>query len=123
MANGGRASKGHRTRNLHVPYAAGARRRPAKSTIAARRSDSPHANSSRRTRKKRIRFRFVLVTIVNAHESCGWLGALPVDGLGGGLRGFRKSHPLIPASRDPNKCRAIRGLQPAVVSARAGLPY
>jgi len=37
--------------------------------------------------------------------------ALPVDGLLVRLRGFRKSHHLIPAGLDPNKLWAIRGLQ------------
>jgi hypothetical protein len=49
-------------------------------------------------------------------------GALPVDGLVVPLRGFRKSHQLIPAGLDP-KLWAIRGLQWAasVRQARVGV--
>jgi hypothetical protein len=70
----------------------------------------------------RIRFRFVLVAKVNAQRRAVDERALPVDGLAVPLRGFRKSHHLIPAGRDP-KLWAIRELQWAasVRQARVGV--
>lgn len=61
------------------------------------RPDPPDANPARRTRAPRIRFRFVLMATVNTREELWTSGALPVDGLRVRLRGFRKSHHLIPA--------------------------
>jgi hypothetical protein len=49
--------------------------------------------------------------------------ALPVDGLVVRLRRFRKSHHLIPASLDPDKCRAVGELRSAAMrhTKRVGL--
>src|SRR5260370_22315645 len=97
MANGGRASKARSTGNLHVPHVSSARLQPAKLTMKANRS----ARRARMQRvglaRREIRFRFVLMTIVNGREEL-WTGrALPVDGHPVRLRGFRKSHHLIRA--------------------------
>jgi hypothetical protein len=58
------------------------------------------------------------MAIVNTREELWTSPALSVDGLAVPLRGFRKSHQLIPAGLDPNKLWAIRGLQ---LAARVGL--
>jgi hypothetical protein len=84
-----------------------------------RRSDPRGAKSARRTRMPRIRFRFVLLLIIRARDQL-WTGrALPVDGLPVRLRGFRKSHHLIPTgpgrSGDCSRQRRVR-------RARVGLP-
>src|SRR5437773_2730991 len=87
MTNDGGASKSLAIGNQHVPMPAqrgwgeASGDLPAKLTIEARRADSRRANSTHRTRQARIRFRFVLMAIVNAREEL-WTGAgLPVDGL------------------------------------------
>jgi hypothetical protein len=76
------------------------------------------AHPARRTRMPRIRFRFVLIAKVNAAEELWTSRALPVDGLRGRLRRFRKSHHLIRAgSGNPV------GLQLAAThQMRVGLP-
>jgi len=63
------------------------------------------------------------MAIVNAREELWTSRALSVDGLAVPLRGFRKSHHLIPAGLDPNKLWAIKRLQLArhVMSARLDL--
>jgi hypothetical protein len=84
-----------------------------------RRSDPRGANSARRTRMPRIRFRFVLLLIIRARDQL-WTGrALPVDGLPVRLRGFRKSHHLIPTGPGRSgDCSRQRRVRPA----RVGLP-
>src|SRR5260370_24776728 len=59
--------------------------------------DSSRANSARRTRMRRIRFRFVLVLTIMTREELWTSVALLVDGLPGRLGGFRKSPHFIPA--------------------------
>ena len=54
-----------------------------------------------RTRKARIRFRFVPVVNHYGSDELWTSAALSVDGLGVRLRGFRKSHHLIRAGPDP----------------------
>src|SRR5258706_5726769 len=78
-------------------HAARARLEAAKWAIEADKPDSPHANSAHRTRTPRIRFRFVLLLTIMTREELWTSGALLVDGLRVRLRGFRKSHHLIPA--------------------------
>jgi hypothetical protein len=113
MANGGRASKGFSMGNPHVAMPARARLQVAKSAIETGKPDSPHANSARRTRTERIRFRFVLILTIMTREELWTSGALLVDGLRVRLRGFRKSHHLIPAGpgvtqRDCSRQRRVR---------------
>jgi hypothetical protein len=55
----------------------------------------------------RIRFRFVLKLTTMTAISCGQRAAFVVDGLFVRLRGFRKSHQLIPAS--PKICGVAAG--------------
>src|SRR5258706_8835655 len=61
---------------------------------------------------RRIRFRFVLVLTIMTREELWTSVALLVDGLRVRLRGFRKSHHLIPASpayrRDCSRRRRVR---------------
>jgi hypothetical protein len=79
-----------------------------------RQTGTPWANPTRRTRTTRIRFRFVLTAKVNARDQLWTSAALPVDGFGVQLRGFRKSHHLIPASPGRPKDWATQGLQSLV---------
>src|SRR6266404_4299907 len=114
MAIGWDASKDLRMGNPHVPMTpelASDAVWPVKLTIKADIRRARGENSARRTRNPRIRFRFVLMAIVNAREELWTSRALSVDGLAVPLRGFRKSHHLIPASLDPDTLWAIRGLQ------------
>jgi len=97
MANGGRASKGLRMGKTACRHAARARLEAAKRAIEADKPDSPYAKSARRTRTPRIRFRFVLLLTIMTREELWTSRALLVDGLRVRLRGFRKSHHLIPA--------------------------
>src|SRR5260370_28461150 len=61
---------------------------------------------------RRIRFRFVLVLTIMTREELWTSVALLVDGLRVRLRGFRKSHHLIPAGpayrRDCEQRRGVR---------------
>ena len=67
---------------------------------------------------REIQFRFVLIAKVNATEELWTSRALPVDGLRGRLRQFRKSHHLIRAG-----CGNPVGLQLAAThQMRVGLP-
>ena len=69
-----------------------------KSAIGTRLIRAPGcAHPARRTRMPRIRFRFVLIAKVNVAEELWTSRGLPVDGLRGRLRRFRKSHHLMRA--------------------------
>src|SRR6266849_4268379 len=115
MANGRDASKHlHHGESAcpHVPRASlEAGSNLEKLTAGPAKTGSPRAHPTRRTRAKRIRFRFVLMAKVNARDQLWTSAALPVDGLGVQLRGFRKSHHLIPASPGRPKDWATQGLQ------------
>src|ERR1700738_352978 len=94
MANTTPASKAFAVGNRHVRVMAGA----TLERTEGRNIDRPTRvtrTRARRTRMPRIRFRFVLIADVDAREELWTSGALPVDGQGGRLRGFRKSHHLI----------------------------
>jgi hypothetical protein len=102
MANGRDASKHLHHGESACPYAARASLEAGsdlrKSTVG--RAKRARCGRIRRglTRARRNRFRFVLIVKVNARDQLWTSAALPVDGLGVQLRGFRKSHHLIPAS-------------------------
>src|SRR5712664_1807720 len=118
MANGRDASKDLQHGESAYPYDLRARLQAGKLPIKGGVSGARGANSARRTRATRIRFRFVLMAIVNASEELWTSRALPVDGLRVRLRGFRKSHHLIPAGPGPSgDC----SWQRRVMSARVGL--
>src|SRR5438876_8829985 len=97
MANGGRASKGFSMGNPHVPMPPEPDWKRQNERLRQAKPDSPDANSARRPRTWRIRFWFVLILIIMTREELWTSGALLVDGLRVRLRGFRKSHHLIPA--------------------------
>ena len=105
MASGGHGSKALTMGNPHVPM-------PPEPDCKRQNEQSRRPNRTRatrirraRTRTPRIRFRFVLILIIMTREELWTSRALPVDGLRVRLRGFRKSHHLIPAGPGP------RGLQ------------
>jgi hypothetical protein len=84
MANRGAASKAHRMGNLHVPHAGRATLKAAKLTAGANLIRPLDANSARRTRATRIRFRFVpiltIVTrrrVVDSAAHCLWMDSAP----------------------------------------------
>ena len=99
MANSRRASKGFAIGNLHVPITHGTNN----GTLGR---GSPKINE--RPESGGIRFRFVLKLIIMARDQLWTSGALPVDGLGVQLRGFRKSHHLILAG--PKVLEGVRGI-------------
>jgi hypothetical protein len=75
--------------------------------VGASQSDSRRAYPARLTRIRRIRVRFVLVKQKLTPKDELWTRlALPVDGPGVQLRGFRKSHHLMPAA--PGATRGLR---------------
>src|SRR5580765_7664239 len=112
MANRGRASKAFATANPHVAMPAGPDGKRPNWRFGRAKPDTPRANSGRWTRCQRIRFRFVLLLTIMAREELWTSGALLVDGLQVRLRGFRKSHHLIPAGpayrRDCSRRRRVR---------------
>jgi hypothetical protein len=97
MANGGCGSKGLCMENPHAAMPQEPDWKRQKWAIEVDKPDSPHANSAHRTRMPRIRFRFVPLLTIMTREELWTSGALFVDGLRVRLRGFRKSHHLIPA--------------------------
>jgi hypothetical protein len=97
MANGGRASKAFSMANPHVAMPPEPDWKRQNEPLRQAKPDSPDANPAHRTRTPRIRFRFVLMLTIMTREELWTSGALLVDGLRVRLRGFRKSHHLIPA--------------------------